>query len=448
MSRFTALHHVTANRSPLWADTDYGWWLAADTAGTLAAGIADFALPLIALSVTGSAALATLTESLLIGTQTALSLPGGVIQDRYDRKRLTIVWSGAGLVLFTFVAFCDALHLLSWSLIVIVTLLLGMRAGLLGGSSNAMLRGLVPDASLPRALALNSARDSTVTLVGGPVSSLLMTLTRSAPMMLGAVLNLIGACCATRITRYWHRSRRPDTPSQPASPDRSAPEAGETDEASAPRLRDACDGLVWLLTNRFQRRLILASSIVAGAGNAFLLVTTVHIAGQGEQLVSAGFVNAVAAAGMLVGSLIAATLIERTPSGALIIGAFAVMGCGFVGSALAPFPPVRALFVMLALVMLPAGSAVIGGLMNVLVGKDKLGRVGAASSLMQYGAYALLSAVGGWALTRWGYTATCMALAALVALGAAAMLTSRALTTMPAPRDWDEHIGRWHLSRF
>ena len=433
-----ATRSAVSERSSMWNGTDYGWWLSADTAGTLAAGIADFALPLITLSTTHSPELATLTETLLIGTQTILSIPGGVIQDRYDRKKLTILWGLCGALLFGGIAVLDGAGTLTWPLIIVMTLLLGVRAGLLGGASNAMLRGLVPDESLPKALSLNSARDATVTLIGGPISSLLMTATRCLPMVLGALLNMIGACCATRITRYWHRN------------DSDATHAGAFDDSqsAAPRFRDAFSGLAWMLTDRFQRRLILSASIAAGAGNAFLLITTVDIAADDAHLVSAGFINAMAAAGMLVGSLIATLLIERVPSGTLIIGAFAIMGTGFVCAALMPSPLAKAPFVMLSLIMLPAGSAAIGGLTNVLVGEDKLGRVGAASSLMQYGAYAALSAIAGWALSHWGYTPTCMTLAILVAIGAAAILTSRALTTMPTPRDWGTHIEHWHLSRF
>lgn len=43
-------------RLSLWKTTDYGPWLVADTSGTLGASMAGFAIPLIVLAVTGSAA--------------------------------------------------------------------------------------------------------------------------------------------------------------------------------------------------------------------------------------------------------------------------------------------------------------------------------------------------------------------------------------------------------
>ena len=47
-----------------------------------------FALPLIAQTVTGSPAQATLLDSIMTLISSVLRLPGGVVQDKYDRENL------------------------------------------------------------------------------------------------------------------------------------------------------------------------------------------------------------------------------------------------------------------------------------------------------------------------------------------------------------------------
>ena len=74
-----------------------------------------------------------------------------------------------------------------------------------------MLRGVVPDEQLPHAMALNDARDSTVTLVGGPLGGLLMTVGHAVPFLTSAVLSVLGMVSAWRIRRYWKRATVSDS---------------------------------------------------------------------------------------------------------------------------------------------------------------------------------------------------------------------------------------------
>lgn len=88
-----------ASDTELWRGTDYGWWLAADTSGAVGASLIAFAAPLIMLATTGSSAAATTTESICVVVQTVLGPAGGVIQDRYDRRTLMLIWGASGVVL-------------------------------------------------------------------------------------------------------------------------------------------------------------------------------------------------------------------------------------------------------------------------------------------------------------------------------------------------------------
>lgn len=462
-----------ASDTELWRGTDYGWWLAADTSGAVGASLIAFAVPLMMLATTGSSAAATTTESICVVVQAVLGLAGGVIQDRYDRRTLMLIWGASGVVLSAVAAAAVMLfgnapktsghgvnganapafggpyaHVLPIALLCIVVLF-SVRDGLLENTSNAMLRGVVPDEQLPHAMALNDARDSTVTLAGGPLGGLLMTVGHAMPFLTSAVLSVLSMVSAWRIRRYWKRATVDDS-GHSGNADDAADDAIDVSGAitAAPRWRDALDGMIWLLRDRFQRHLIIAATMVTGASNAFLLLTALDISQGGSQLISAGFINAASAVGMLLGALMASQLVNRVPGGVLVGVMFALLAAGFTGAALVPSVVGKAIFVACSVLALPAGNAVLGGLSNTLVGKDKLGRVGAGSMVLQYGAYGVAVALAGWGMQTIGYGPTCLILATVLVAAAAYALTMRSLVTLPTPDRWAEHIQRWSIAQF
>lgn len=462
-----------ASDTELWRGTDYGWWLAADTSGAVGASLIAFAVPLMMLATTGSSAAATTTESICVVVQAVLGLAGGVIQDRYDRRTLMLIWGASGVVLSAVAAAAVMLfgnasktsghgvnganapafggpyaHVLPIALLCIVVLF-SVRDGLLENTSNAMLRGVVSDEQLPHAMALNDARDSTVTLAGGPLGGLLMTVGPAVPFLTSAVLSVLGMVSAWRIRRYWKRATVDDS-GHSGNADDAADDAIDVSGAitAAPRWRDALDGMIWLLRDRFQRHLIIAATMVTGASNAFLLLTALDISQGGSQLISAGFINAASAVGMLLGALMASQLVNRVPGGVLVGVMFALLAAGFTSAALVPSMVGKAIFVACSVLALPAGNAVLGGLSNTLVGKDKLGRVGAGSMVLQYGAYGVAVALAGWGMQTIGYGPTCLILATVLVAAAAYALTMRSLITLPTPDRWAEHIQRWSIAQF
>lgn len=462
-----------ASDTELWRGTDYGWWLAADTSGAVGASLIAFAVPLMMLATTGSSAAATTTESICVVVQAVLGLAGGVIQDRYDRRTLMLIWGASGVVLSAVAAAAVMLfgnapktsghgvnganapafggpyaHVLPIALLCIVVLF-SVRDGLLENTSNAMLRGVVPDEQLPHAMALNDARDSTVTLAGGPLGGLLMTVGHAVPFLTSAVLSVLSMVSAWRIRRYWKRATVDDS-GHSGNADDAADDAIDVSGAitAAPRWRDALDGMIWLLRDRFQRHLIIAATMVTGASNAFLLLTALDISQGGSRLISAGFINAASAVGMLLGALMASQLVNRVPGGVLVGVMFALLAAGFTGAALVPSMVGKAIFVACSVLALPAGNAVLGGLSNTLVGKDKLGRVGAGSMVLQYGAYGVAVALAGWGMQTIGYGPTCLILATVLVAAAAYALTMRSLITLPTPDRWAEHIQRWSIAQF
>lgn len=153
----------------LWRCTDYGQWLVADTCTSLSNSIQDFSLPIIAQSITGSPALATLIDSVIGFVRGALELPGGLLQDSVDRRRLMTIFGATGFVIFLTAAACAHVGVLGYAALVRCRCAVGHPRRPAWGTSNTMLRGIVPDELLPKAMGLNSGRDAATDLAGAPI---------------------------------------------------------------------------------------------------------------------------------------------------------------------------------------------------------------------------------------------------------------------------------------
>lgn len=110
----------------LWRGTDYGKWFVADSCTSLSSSIQGFALPLIAQTVTGSPAQATLLDSIMTLISSVLRLPSGVVQDKYGRKKLMIAFGLIGFALFGICAALGWAGLLIYPVLMVLAICLGM----------------------------------------------------------------------------------------------------------------------------------------------------------------------------------------------------------------------------------------------------------------------------------------------------------------------------------
>ncbi|MCZ4421860.1 MFS transporter [Bifidobacterium breve] len=103
-----------------------GKWFVADSCTSLSSSIQGFALPLIAQTVPGSPAQATLLDSIMTLISSVLRLPSGVVQDKYDRKKLMIAFGLIGFVLFGICAALGWAGLLIYPVLMVLAICLGM----------------------------------------------------------------------------------------------------------------------------------------------------------------------------------------------------------------------------------------------------------------------------------------------------------------------------------
>ena len=430
----------------LWRDTDYAPWLVADTSVALSGSISGFAIPLIALSVTGSPAQASLVSAVESCVFAVTSIPGGVIQDRFDRRRLLLIWGFTGVVLFSLFSGLGEAGWLGIISMVVFSALMGLRLGLLGNTSNVMLRGIVPDDQLPTALSLNNGRDALINVIGQPLSGLLMGIGSMIPLFTSAVLNVIQLFGAWRIRRYWKRAESPDAVAESAV--RHAQAKENTQPQHRPGWRDAFTGLVWIVSWPFQRRLVIGSLLLNGPLNAMLLITQLHVAQSTGSSFIAAMVVTVGSVGMLLGAAAASLIMNRIRGGVIISISFALLLFGSLGVAVAPNVWVKGAFLFVGIALLPASNAVVGGMFALLVSKENQGRLNAAMALCGMAGDAGFTAFAGLLMTWIGYERAALMLVALLTVGVVLDLSLKPLVTLPKPGGWGEHIERCQLHQF
>ena len=158
-----------ARIAPLWRNRDYLRWFTGDLLGDLGSSLRGFAMPLVTLAVGGTA-----TASGLIGTTGRIAyvvglLPGGVIADRTDRKRLIVTGHVLRALVFGAVALAWWAGLLGIGGLVAAAVCSGAMSGLFGLASDSAIKHVVSDEQLPSAAAANQARSSAVELTASPV---------------------------------------------------------------------------------------------------------------------------------------------------------------------------------------------------------------------------------------------------------------------------------------
>lgn len=414
-----------AAQTSLRRNPEYRRWLLGDLCLDLGAGIGAFAFPLITLQVTGSLG-ATGLVGLVQGIGTLASLvPGGLLADRCERRRLRLLAAATGMlvqaVLITVLALGGG-GLLGLAVLAFVDRL---RAGLLGSASNAMLKQIVPPALLARAFSVNEGREAAVEMAAGPLGGALLGLSILFPP-LAQLLGNAGSLLATLSMRGRYR-----------------PRAGE---AASTRVRDDLRAAVtWSLSQPIRLQLMGVAVAVNLGGNGLILTVLLAFAADGIPAARLGLLNTVLAAAILAGALAAPRLVDAVPTGTLTIVPVLVLA---VLGALIPFAPgmawIALAYALMGLGLAPLNSATQGFFMHITpVGMQ--GRLGALMGLVTMGLMPLGPMLAGWGLELAGPRPTMWFFAAVTAVGALCALLSRDLRRVPVAAGWERYADEQGL---
>ncbi|MEV7186730.1 MFS transporter [Kitasatospora sp. NPDC093102] len=385
--------------TPLARNRDFRLLWTGGLLASLGSQLASIALPLLVLRETGSAARAGAIGTVSVGALLLTTLPGGVLADRIERRRLMRI--------------CDIFSLLAVSALVVAVLrghtplplvLLvaaagALIAGVYGPAAGALLRAVVPTGQAREASSRMQARGAAARLAGPLGGGALFAWHPVLPFLAEGVGLLLSTICVALIR----------TRSRPAT-------------ASGPVFSRAelTAGLAFIWRRPYLRTLLLIFGLGMNFAFSALMFATLAVASDGGRSgLGGGTVVSCTAAGTLAGALLAPRLGARARDGSLV--ALACWACALTAGVLVLTRVPLVIGLLCAVCMCLSTVASIGFVSGMLVAAppDRIGRVQSAAGFLSTLIQPFGPLVGGILLGSLGGTRTFAVLALAIALCAA-----------------------------
>jgi MFS family permease len=352
------------------------------------------ALPLLARSLSTDPRLVSWVATAANLPWLLLSLIGGAIADRFDRRRLMIGAQAVQAVLVGAVAALAMFHLTQFWMLYLLAFGLGSAEIIFFNSSQAVVPAIVP---LRRLETANSRLVATVSVskefAGPPLGAALFAFVVPLPFWFDAVTFVVSLVLISRI-----RLAR-------------GPAAGPARSGRAPGLstlvRDVIDGLKWL----GEHRLPLTLTVVAGAGNfceTMALSTLVLFSHSVLKLDDRGYgvLLAAMAIGGILGSIVSDRVVDRfgglrVAIAVQVVGPIIWLTIGLVGRD----PITVVLLFTVFSIALAMWNVVSSSVRQRVVPSELLGRVSGAGRMASYGGLPLGALAGGLIAHSFGLAA-------------------------------------------
>lgn len=373
---------------------------AASTTSALGSGLATIATPLLIASrtsdpllVSGAAAVAWLPWLLF-------ALPGGVLVDRVDRRRLMLTVDWVRVVAMGVLAVAVLTGRASTTLLYLVLFAVNTGEIVFRSASQAMIPAVVPRARLERANGwLIGGTTLMQQMIAGPLGGLLFVVAASIPYFVNAGTYAVSAILIGLVTGVYRASPqgRPEPAARGARSVRT--------EIRSVRAEIA-EGFHWLV----QQRLLRTMAVLIGLLNVTLTAATavlVLLAKERLHLGSVGYglLFTCMAVGGVLGSVVGDRLISRvTATWTVRVGLLVEAGLHLtlatsrsaylIGFALFVFGVHGSLW-----------SIVAGSLRQRLTPPHLLGRVGSSNLFIAAGGNCVGALLGGVIADRFGLTA-------------------------------------------
>lgn len=394
---------------------DYRWWFIGDTAGVIAVSLRAFVVPLFAFSLTQSTVFAGVVGTATQALATFAAVPGGVIIDRHDRRRLIQLYAVSGLVIWGAVTVLIATHRMTHPLFLVLASLGALLAGFFGYATDAALRSIVTTTDYPRAAAANQGRDAAVGLATGPLGGFLFGIAAWLPF--GAAL--VGYVVAGLATFGIRTGLRP-----PPYEQRSI--VGDVASAGA-----------WIWEKRRLRHLIPIIMVVNFAVGGIFIGFRLWLLSEGYTPLQIGWLSAVQASAVLVGSLFAGAIVQRFATGSLVAATLGLLTVSLLPTVAISSYPVILACAALGSFLIPSLNTGLLGYVFGLVPQELQGRVQSVITVAAGGLAALAPLTAGWLLEAVGYRPTIGVFVAILMAGSVAAAASRPIREIPRPDAWE-----------
>jgi MFS family permease len=364
----------------------------ASTMSALGSGMATIAAPLYVAAHTRSPLLVSATTGVAWLPWLLFALPGGVLVDRVDRRRLMVIIDWTRVAAMAVLATALLAGWASIALLDAVLFFINTGEIVFRSASQAMIPSVVPRARLERANGwLVGGTTVMQQMVAGPLAGLLFTVAASVPFFVNAGTYAASAALVGLVAGTYRATSRQD-------PD---------GEAGLRRVRgELAEGFRWLIHQRLLRTmtfLIGLLNLTLTAATAVLVLLVKERLGLGS--VGYGTLFACEAVGAVLGSVIGDRLIRRvTATWTIRIGLLVEAGlhltlatsrsAWLVGFALFAFGVHAALWTIV-------GSS----LRQRLTPPEMMGRVASTTLFIAAGGNCLGALLGGVVAARFGITA-------------------------------------------
>ncbi len=407
--------------------TPYPLWLIGDTATESSRSILNFAIPLIALSVTGSPAHAGVIAAVTIVGRAVAPMIGGVMADRHSRGRIMVVGAIVSTALsatFTALAWGESFTFIT---LMCTSVVMAFSTSLFTMAAAPMLKDILPASAVGRAQAANQGRDAAIGLAGGPAGGVLLGIGAWAVGVVMIVLDAIAVIATLALhhrTRIAHSSRRPDGP-------RRSP------------ARDFAEAFSWLWRRRDLMNLLVIVLLI-NLGLGVIMATTIYALQQrGTDPFVIGLISAAAGAGMLAGALAAGWIVENVATGTVTVVALSTVSVATASLAVIEAPLGVGVVMFAACLVVPAVNAAIGGYTMVATPSAMLGRVNGAQSTLAGIVAPLAPLIAGFGLSAWGRTPTVLIGVAVTVASVLIMLATKPTRTIPQAAQWEAHAAAY-----
>lgn len=414
---------------------NYAAWLIADTATGLGASLRAFAIPVLVLVTGGSAVQAGGLGSISAFIVAAMAIFGGLILDRYDRRKLLLCSTALGATIFAAFSLWAAVFGITFAMLVALAIVTGVKGGIFGNTSNILLRDVVTKEELPSAMSINQGRDAAVEIFGSPLSGFLISVGAIVPLIAEACLNVI-AFVSTLFVRTPARERATSTAAQAATADE--PPATIVGRV-AKTFRDASVGVHLIAHNRVIRRVAFASVTFFPFLNGLMLLLVFHTLETTDSALSAGLVNTGVAIGVMIGAFISTLIVKRIPTGTIALVGFLFPIPFAIAALLVSDLWWRVGLLTPLLLLLPAGNASFGGFTMHLIPHDQLGRYFAVLQVCELVVTPVVMLFVGYGLNAFGERTTGVILIAGMCTVVLALIY-RPILAIPTPDRWETYL--------
>lgn len=416
---------ITEPLPPLRVQRNYRMWLLADSTALLSGSIYGFIFPLILLSATGSPVLAGTLAAVGMAARASVILAGGAMADRTDKARMILIGSFAGAAITAAMALGSSVGSLPVASLCLAHILMELRGGYFGSTTNAALKDLVHPKQLGRAMAANQGRDSVLMLGSAPLGGVLLGLGGGIALLIVSVLNLIAAASGFALRRPWRAAKLSRQDSN-----------GTSNDSEEEVAHGILAGMHWCFSRPQLRALLILITVVNIGVNGLMTTLIYGLQQRSEEPWVIGLTSTFMGVGMLLGSLVATKLIDKFRSGLLTCTCLTILGVAMLLIGFNTNLLWMGTMLMISFLSVPALNAAVGGYFMASIPKQMSGRANSLITFMALAALPLSPLLTGFGLESVGMGPTLIFFGAFVSLAAVLAWLSPQVRRIPRPEHW------------